>query len=61
MAGPPQLPNEFLCHSDVDTEVSHPVRLYSRNMEKFHIFLRLTAEQTRYTHFSLPKYKRVDC
>ena len=21
MAGPPQLPNEFLCHSDVDTEV----------------------------------------
>ena len=33
MAGPPQLPNEFLCHSDVevDTEVSHLVRPYSRN------------------------------
>ena len=30
MAGPPQMPNDFLTHRDVDTEVSHPIRLYSR-------------------------------
>lgn len=41
MAGPPQMPNDFLSFQDVDTEVSHPIRLYSRYVDKFHIFFRL--------------------
>ena len=47
MAGAPALPNDFLCHQDVDTEVSHPIRLYSRYLDKVHMFLRFTAEQAR--------------
>ena len=41
MAGPPQMPNDFLSFQDVDTEVSHPIRLYSRYVDRFHIFFRL--------------------
>ena len=47
MAGAPALPNDFFCHQDVDTEVSHPIRLYSRGLDKVHMFLRFTAEQAR--------------
>ena len=38
MAGPPQLPNDFLTYQDVDTEVVHPIRLYSRYIDRVHIF-----------------------
>ena len=31
MAGVHPLPNDFLCHQDVDTEVSYPIRLYSKD------------------------------
>lgn len=34
LAGPPQLPNEFLTFRDTRTEVRHPIRLYSRYMTK---------------------------
>ena len=47
MTGPPQMPNDFLSFSDVDTEVSHPIRLYSRYVERFHIFFRFSAEEAR--------------
>ena len=44
MTGPPQMPNDFLTFQDVDTEISHPIRLYSRYTTvpdvKFHMFLR---------------------
>jgi pre-mRNA-processing factor 8 len=30
MAGPAQMPNDFLCYPDVRTETGHPIRLYSR-------------------------------
>ena len=40
MAGPPQLPNDFLTYQDVDTEVVHPIRLYSRYIDRVHIFFR---------------------
>ena len=40
MAGPPQMPNDFLTFQDVVTEVAHPVRLYCRYIDRVHIFLR---------------------
>ena len=41
MAGPPQIPNDFLTFQDVETESSHPIRLYSRYVDRIHIFFRL--------------------
>ena len=40
MAGPPQLPNDFLTFQDVETESSHPIRLYSRYIDRVHMFFR---------------------
>ena len=40
MAGAPQMPNDFLTFQDVATEISHPIRLYSRYIDRVHIFLR---------------------
>lgn len=48
MVGPPnQVPNEFLTFSDIQTETCHPIRLYSRYVNKIHIFFRFTAEEAR--------------
>ncbi|KAF9160173.1 Pre-mRNA-processing-splicing factor 8 [Actinomortierella ambigua] len=47
MAGPPQMPNDFLQFRDVATEVRHPIRLYVRNVDKFHMLLRFTADEAR--------------
>ena len=40
MAGPPQMPNAFLQFQDVQTETAHPIRLYSRYVDRIHIFFR---------------------
>ena len=47
MAGPPNMPNEFLQYKDVETETSHPVRLYSRYIDRIHILFRFTADEAR--------------
>eukprot|EP00884_Botryococcus_braunii_P011285 jgi/Botrbrau1/20157/Bobra.0173s0058.1 len=47
LAGPPQIPNEFLTFRDTRTEVRHPIRLYSRYMTKIHILFRFTAEEAK--------------
>ena len=47
MAGPPQVPNDFLQYKDVETETRHPIRLYSRNIDRVHILFRFTAEEAR--------------
>ena len=47
MAGPPQMPNDFLTFQDVQTETSHPIRLYSRYIDRVHMFFRFTAEEAR--------------
>ncbi|KAF8933537.1 Pre-mRNA-processing-splicing factor 8 [Haplosporangium gracile] len=47
MAGPPQLPNDFLQFRDIATEVRHPIRLYSRFIDRFHMVLRFTADEAR--------------
>ena len=40
MTGPPQMPNDFLSFQDVSSEVAHPIRLYSRYIDCFHMFFR---------------------
>lgn len=47
MAGPPQMPNDFLTFQDVNSEVAHPIRLYCRYVDRIHIFFRFTAEEAR--------------
>ncbi|KAG7195924.1 pre-mRNA-splicing factor 8 [Scheffersomyces spartinae] len=46
LAGSPQMPNSFLQFKDSQTEVGNPIRLYSRNVDKIHIFFRFTAEES---------------
>jgi pre-mRNA-processing factor 8 len=47
MAGPPATPNDFLQYKDLETETRHPIRLYCRYIDKFYIFFRFTAEESR--------------
>lgn len=47
VAGPPSTPNEFLSFKDVRTETRHPIRLYSRYIDRVHMLLRFTAEEAR--------------
>ncbi len=47
MAGPPQMPNDFLTFKDVKTETKHPIRLYSRYVDRLHIVFRFTADEAR--------------
>lgn len=42
-----QCPNEFITFRDVKTEMRHPIRLYSRYVDKLHVLLRFTAEEAR--------------
>ncbi|KAL5614752.1 uncharacterized protein BROUX77_000589 [Berkeleyomyces rouxiae] len=45
--GPPQSPNGFLQFRDKETETRHPIRLYTRYIDKIWILLRFTAEESR--------------
>lgn len=47
MAGPPQLPNNFLQFRDTATETRHPIRLYTRYVDRIHIFFRFEADESR--------------
>ncbi|GAM23554.1 hypothetical protein SAMD00019534_067290 [Acytostelium subglobosum LB1] len=47
MAGPPNLPNAFLTYKDVETETSHPIRLYSRYVDRIHILLKFSHDEAR--------------
>lgn len=47
IAGPPQKPNDFLQFSDRETETKHPIRLYTRYIDKIWMFLRFTADESR--------------
>ena len=47
MAGPPQIPNNFLQYRDSATETRHPIRLYSRYVDRLHILFRFTADEAR--------------
>lgn len=57
MAGPPQMPNDFLTFQDVPTEIAHPVRLYCRYIDRVHIFLRYLILNKKHDNIrSLVKY-----
>ncbi|PWY91095.1 PROCN-domain-containing protein [Aspergillus heteromorphus CBS 117.55] len=47
MAGPPQSPNDFLQFRDRATETKHPIRLYTRYVDKIWVFLRFSADESR--------------
>lgn len=47
MAGPPQLPNNFLTFQNVESETAHPIRLYSRYIDRIHVVFRFTADEAK--------------
>ena len=47
LAGPPQLPNEYLTFKDTVTELRHPIRLYTRYVDQVYFLLRFDAEDAR--------------
>ncbi|KAI1337831.1 pre-mRNA processing splicing factor 8 [Xylariaceae sp. FL0016] len=47
IAGPPSSPNDFLQFRDRETETKHPIRLYTRYIDKIWVFLRFTADESR--------------
>ncbi|PSN65280.1 PROCN-domain-containing protein [Corynespora cassiicola Philippines] len=47
IAGAPESPNDFLQFKDKETEVRHPIRLYTRYIDKIWVFFRFTADESR--------------
>ncbi|KXJ94647.1 pre-mRNA processing splicing factor 8 [Microdochium bolleyi] len=47
IAGPPNSPNDFLQFRDRETETKHPIRLYTRYIDKIWVFLRFSADESR--------------
>ncbi|KAF1351355.1 pre-mRNA-processing-splicing factor 8 [Delphinella strobiligena] len=47
LAGPPNSPNDFLQFKDRATETRHPIRLYTRYIDKIWVFFRFSADESR--------------
>lgn len=47
IAGPPNMPNEFLTFKETNIEVRHPIRLYQRYVNKVHILFRFTEDDSK--------------
>jgi pre-mRNA-processing factor 8 len=47
IAGPPQHPNEYLTYEDIETETSHPIRLYTRYLDNVYIFFKFDAAESK--------------
>jgi len=47
LAGPPQAPNDFLTFREVATEKRHPIRLYTRYVDKLFMLFIFDADQSR--------------
>ncbi|KAJ5094200.1 hypothetical protein N7456_010061 [Penicillium angulare] len=47
MAGPPASPNDFLQFRDRATETRHPIRLYTRYVDRIWVFFRFNADESR--------------
>jgi pre-mRNA-processing factor 8 len=47
LAGPVALPNDYLTFKDTVTEVKHPIRIYTRYLDKVFLVLRFDASDTR--------------
>lgn len=47
IAGPPNMPNEFLTFRETKVETRHPIRLYQRYVNKVHILFRFDEEESK--------------
>ena len=47
IAGPPNMPNEFLTYRESKVETRHPIRLYQRYVDKIHMVFRFTEDESR--------------
>nr|CCA15592.1 PRP8 premRNA processing factor 8 homolog (S. cerevisiae) putative [Albugo laibachii Nc14]CCA16349.1 PREDICTED: similar to CG8877PA putative [Albugo laibachii Nc14] len=47
LAGPPELPNEYLSFKDTATEIRHPIRLYTRYIGQIFVLFQFDAEDSR--------------
>ena len=47
LAGPPTMPNKYCSFHDTETETRHPIRLYTRYIDKVYIVFRFTAEEAK--------------
>ncbi|OCF36708.1 pre-mRNA-processing-splicing factor 8 [Kwoniella heveanensis BCC8398] len=47
LAGPPSAPNTFMQYRDTETETRHPIRFYTRYVDRIHILFRFTADESR--------------
>jgi len=47
LAGPPQMPNGFLQYRDQATETRHPIRFYTRYVDRIHVLFRFSADESR--------------
>ncbi|KAF2073323.1 hypothetical protein CYY_005376 [Polysphondylium violaceum] len=47
IAGPPNLPNAFLTYPNLNTETKHPIRLYSRYVDKLYILYKFNNDESR--------------
>jgi pre-mRNA-processing factor 8 len=47
IAGPPQRPNEYLAFEDIETETSHPIRLYTRYLDKIYMLFKFDASDSK--------------
>ncbi|BBH00039.1 hypothetical protein Prudu_009933 [Prunus dulcis] len=47
IAGPQQMPNEFTTYQNTKVETRHPIRLYSRYIDRVHMLFCFTHEEAR--------------
>ena len=47
LAGPPNRPNDFLAFPSKEVETRHPIRLYCRNADSFHMLLKFSADEAK--------------
>ena len=47
IAGPPNMPNEFLTFREAKVETRHPIRLYQRYIDRVHILFRFTEDESK--------------
>jgi len=47
IAGPPSRPNDYLAFQDTAVETRHPIRLYTRYIDKVYLLLRFTGDEAR--------------
>jgi len=47
LAGSPQIPNDYLTFKDTETEERHPIRMYTRYIDKIFMVLRFEADDSR--------------